>query len=183
MHSLIALFLLMVQPQTSVVRGKVLDSRTLEPIAQATVSIRDRNIETRTTGTGDFTLPELEAGEVELYVTTVGYALVRRKLELTASTSLDLEVLLGPEIIRRTDEITVTENAFVAPEPGSVSDHTLTQADMRNLTSVLIDDPLRSVQALPGVTTGDDFYAQFAGRRLPLDRLCSGRHVDPRAVL
>jgi len=35
---------------------------------------------------------------------------------------------------------------------------------MRNLTSVLIDDPLRSVQSLPGVTTGDDFYAQFSAR-------------------
>src|SRR5262249_20853688 len=49
-------------------------------------------------------------------------------------------------------------------EPTSVSEHTLTQADMRNLTSVLIDDPLRSVQTLPGVTTGDDFSAQFSAR-------------------
>ena len=48
----------------------------------------------------------------------------------------------------------------MSPEPASVSDHTLSQADLRNLTSVLIDDPLRSVQSLPGVTTGDDFYAE-----------------------
>jgi outer membrane receptor protein involved in Fe transport len=75
-----------------------------------------------------------------------------------------LEILLGPEVLRRTDDITVTENLFVAPEPTAVSDHLLTQADMRNLTSVLFDDPLRSIQSVPGVTTGDDFYAQFSAR-------------------
>src|SRR5262249_29864370 len=139
-------------------------SRTLEPIEKATVSIRDRKIETRTTATGEFELPEIGPGEIELYVTTVGYALVRKKLQLTAGTPIEVEILLGPEVLRRTDEITVTEKPFVAAEAVGVSDHSLTQADMRNLASVLIDDPLRSVQTLPGVTTGDDFYAQFSAR-------------------
>jgi hypothetical protein len=164
MQNLLILFVLMCAPQTAAIRGKVLDSRTLEPIAKATVSIRDRKIETRTGANGEFALPDVSPGEVELYVTTVGYALVRKKLEVTPSTPVEVEILLGPDVLRRTDEITVTEKSFVAPEPAAVSDHTLTQADMRNLASVLIDDPLRSVQALPGVTTGDDFYAQFSAR-------------------
>ena len=36
--------------------------------------------------------------------------------------------------------------------------------ELRNLASVLADDPLRSVQSLPGVAAGDDFYASFASR-------------------
>jgi hypothetical protein len=160
---LLSLLLLMIQPQAPAIRGRVVDSRTMEPIAQALVSIRDRKIETRTSDNGEFVLSEMAPGEVELYVTTVGYALVRRKLEIVGAP-IDVEVLLGPEIVRRTDEITVTETPFVPPEPAAVSDHTLTQADMRNLSSVLIDDPLRSVQALPGVTTSDDFFAQFSAR-------------------
>ena len=150
--------------QSVKIHGKVLDSRTSEPIAKATVSIRDRKIETRTDASGEFDLAGVGPGEIELYVTTVGYALIRKKLEVSPSTPVELEILLGPEVLRRTDEVTVTESAFVAPEPASVSDHVLTQADMRNLTSVLIDDPLRSIQSLPGVTTGDDFYAQFSAR-------------------
>lgn len=153
-----------VHAQTARLHGKVLDSRTGEPIAKATVSIRERKIETRTSGAGEFELNDVEPGEIELHVATVGYSLVRKKLDVSPSTPIELEILLGPEVLRRTDEITVTEKPFVTPEPATVSDHTLTQSDMKNLTSVLIDDPLRSVQALPGVTTGDDFFAQFSAR-------------------
>jgi len=106
---LLILFLLIAPPQTSAIRGRVLDSRTLEPIEKATVSIRDHRIETRTGANGEFELPALPAGEVELYVTTVGYALVRKKLELNPPTPLEVEVLLGPDVLRRTDEITLTE--------------------------------------------------------------------------
>jgi Carboxypeptidase regulatory-like domain/TonB-dependent Receptor Plug Domain len=163
-QNLLLFLVLITSPQTASVRGRVLDSRTLEPIEKATVSIRDRRIETRTTANGEFELSEVPPGEIELYVTTVGYALIRKKLDVALSTPVEVEILLGPDVIRRTDEITVTEKPFVSPEPAAVSDHLLTQADMRNLASVLIDDPLRSVQALPGVTTGDDFYAQFSAR-------------------
>jgi hypothetical protein len=52
----------------------------------------------------------------------------------------------------------------VPPIPSALSDHTLNESELKNLTSVLIDDPLRSVQALPGVTTGDDFTADFSAR-------------------
>jgi len=158
------LFSINAQGQAVRIHGKVLDSRTSEPIEKATVSIRDRKFETRTSSSGEFELAEVAPGEIEIYVTTVGYALVRRKIEVLPSIPVELEILLGPDVIRRTDEVTVMEKPFVAPEPASVSDYTLTQADMRNLTSVLIDDPLRSVQSLPGVTTGDDFYAQFSAR-------------------
>src|SRR5712691_1991376 len=131
------LFALNGHAQEATLRGKVVDSRTGEPIAKATVSIRDQKIETRTADNGEFELTGVAPGEIELYVTTVGYALVRKKIDISASEPLELEVLLGPEVIRRTDEITVTEKPFVPPEPASVSDHTLTQADMINLTSVL----------------------------------------------
>ena len=152
------------QAQTTNPHGKVVDSRTGEPIAKATVSIRERKIETRTNDNGEFELTEVAPGEIEVYVTTVGYSLVRKKIEVAAGTPVELEILLGPEILRRTDEVTVTERVFVETEPAAVSDHTLTQAEMKNLSSVLVDDPLRSVQALPGVTAGDDFFAQFSAR-------------------
>jgi hypothetical protein len=150
--------------QVTQIHGRVLDSRTTEPLAKATVAIRERKIETQTAGNGEFLLQDVVPGEIELDVTTVGYALVRTKITVLPATPVELEILLGPGVLRRTDEVTVAERAFATPEPAAVSDHVLSQADIRNLTSVLIDDPLRSVQSLPGVTTGDDFYAQFSAR-------------------
>ena len=150
--------------QTSRFHGRVLDSRTNEPIAKALVSIRDRRIETTTNDKGEFEIAEVPAGEVELYVTTVGYSLVRKKIDVTAGIPVEIEILLGPDVLRRSDEVTVTAEPFVTPIPSTISDHSLTESELKNLTSVLIDDPLRSVQALPGVTAGDDFIAEFSAR-------------------
>jgi hypothetical protein len=144
--------------------GKVRDSRTNEPIAKALVSIRDLKIETTTDENGEFEIADVPPGEVELYVTTVGYSLIRRKIAVQPETPVEIEIFLGPDVLRRSDEVTVTASPFVTPEPSTISDHTLTESELKNLTSVLIDDPLRSVQALPGVTTGDDFVADFSVR-------------------
>src|SRR4051812_8931537 len=74
--------------------GKVLDSRTNEPIAKALVSIRDRKIETTTNDNGEFEIAEVAPGEIELYVTTVGYSLIRKKIEVSAGTPVEIEILL-----------------------------------------------------------------------------------------
>ncbi len=36
--------------------------------------------------------------------------------------------------------------------------------ELRNLASVLADDPLRAVQSMPGVASNDDFRAQVSIR-------------------
>ena len=131
--------------------GTVRDSRTNEPIAKALVSIRDLKIQATTDNSGEFEIADVPPGEVELYVTTVGYTLIRRKIAVQPGTPVEIEIFLGPDVLRRSDEVTVTAAPFVTPEPSTISDHTLTESELKNLTSVLVDDPLRSVQTLPGV--------------------------------
>ena len=63
--------------------GTVRDSRTNEPIAKALVSIRDLKIETTTDENGDFEIADVPPGDVELYVTTVGYTEVSVWYELS----------------------------------------------------------------------------------------------------
>jgi len=70
--------------------GRVLDSRTGEPVAKATVALRELNIETRTNDNGEFELADVPAGEIDLQVTTVGYGLVRRKLHV-ADAPIELD--------------------------------------------------------------------------------------------
>ena len=48
--------------------------------------------------------------------------------------------------------------------------------DAKNLASVLADDPLRSVQSLPGVSSNNDFDARFSLRGADFDRI--GLYLD-----
>src|SRR5207248_5869221 len=48
--------------------------------------------------------------------------------------------------------------------------------NVKNLSSVLVDDPLRAVQALPGVSSNDDFEARFSLRGADFTRI--GVYLD-----
>src|SRR5262249_60939045 len=51
-----------------------------------------------------------------------------------------------------------------APPDPVPSASVLGSAEMQNLRGVLADDPLRAVQVLPGVATGDDLRSEFTVR-------------------
>jgi hypothetical protein len=146
------------------IRGRVVDAATGEALAKALVFIRELNIQTETNETGEFELSNVPAREIELYISTVGYGLVKRRITINDGVTTEVEVLLGQEALRRTDEVTVTADVFEPIEPDAVSEHSLNNTEIKNLAGVLVDDPLRAVQTLPGVATGDDFNAQFALR-------------------
>jgi hypothetical protein len=86
-----SLFLL----QDVVIRGQVLDGRTREPIAKALVSVRDLKLEAVTDQNGRFEMSGLPAGEIELYVTTVGYGLIKRKIEVQSGVETEIEFSLA----------------------------------------------------------------------------------------
>lgn len=144
------------------IRGLVLDAVTREPIRKALVSVRALSIETVTDDDGRFLLQRVPPGRAEIYVSTVGYGLLKRPISVP-SEGLDLEILLGQESAKPYTT-TVTASVFEGTEANTPSEHTLNNTELKNLANVLVDDPLRSVQALPGVTSNDDFYAQFAAR-------------------
>jgi hypothetical protein len=147
-----------------VLHGKIRDARSGEPIAKALVSIRESRQETVTDEAGLFSLRTSSVGEIELYVSTVGYGLVRKKILLESGGDVEVDILLGPEAITRTDEITVNAAVFEPIETGAATERTLNHTELKNLAGVIVDDPLRAVQGLPGVSAGDDFSAEFAVR-------------------
>ena len=150
-------------PPLVTLRGRVVDAQTGEPIAKALVSIRDRKVEAVTDASGRFSLAGLPPGDTEITVATVGYGLARR----TARASPDmgeLEIRLGQDALKRSEEVAVIAAAFEPSDPAAPTEQQLEGTELRNLANVLTDDPLRSVQSLPGITTGDDFGATFATR-------------------
>jgi hypothetical protein len=144
-------------------QGVVADAKTGEPIAKALVSVRDQHVSVFTDGQGHFVLGGLPAGPAQLYVSTVGYGLLKREV-VVAEDAPPLDLRLGQEAIQRSEEVTVVTSPFERAESGAASEHALDNNELKNLAGVVADDALRSVQSLPGVTTGDDYNAIFAVR-------------------
>jgi Carboxypeptidase regulatory-like domain/TonB-dependent Receptor Plug Domain len=144
-------------------RGRVVDAQTGEPIAKALVSIRDRKVEAVTDAGGRFSLAGLPPGDAEITVATVGYGLARRTVRASADMR-ELEIRLGQDALKRSEEVAVIAAPFEPSDPAAPTEQQLEGTELRNLANVLTDDPLRSVQSLPGITTGDDFGATFATR-------------------
>jgi hypothetical protein len=169
------LFLAVLTPDGSPagVEGRVVDAKTGEPIAKAVVAVRDHQRETVTDAAGRFRLAELPAGSVELVVTTVGYGLDRRTVAVGGP---EVEIRLTQEALRRTEEVAVTTAPFDPPDLAAPAAQILEGTELKNLAQVLVDDPLRSVQALPGVVASDEFEATFAVRGMGFANV--GLYID-----
>jgi hypothetical protein len=162
--------------QAAEIRGTVVDARGGEPLARVDVLLTGTTHRTLTDPAGKFTLTGVPAGEYTLNVTTVGYRLGKKSFQLAAQEVKEFEVILSPDTFRHTEKVEVKEDPFEPARMDSPSQLTLAGNDMKNLASVLADDPLRAVQSLPGVASNDDFDARFSLRGADYSRL--GLYVD-----
>jgi hypothetical protein len=156
--------------QAQQVSGRVFDGITHEPLARVKVAAGEA--QTSTGGDGSFTLG-VGAGSHTLQVSTVGYRPVREPFALAADESKVFEVALFPDTLRREESISVSAGPFVEPTPSSLS---ISGIELKNLASVMADDPMRSVQGLPGVTSSNDFQSQIALRGAGFERI--GMYLD-----
>jgi hypothetical protein len=144
------------------VRGRVIDAATGEPIVKVQVSVIDSERSVTTGEGGVFVLADLPSGETELYVTTIGYGLVKKKVWL--KEDIDLEIALSPEAAPLQSQVTVTAGPFVESEPNLASEYSLNKTELQKLSTILVSDPIRAAQALPGVSGNDDFRSEFSLR-------------------
>ncbi len=156
-------------------RGRVVDAQTGEAIAKAAVTLPQLKMEAKTDAAGRFALDGLPAADLEVVVTTIGYGVTRRTVR-ASETAGEIEIRVGQEALKRSEEVVVEAPPFDPPDVAAPAAHNLRGVELRNLAGVLTDDPLRSVQSLPGVTTGDDFYASFAMRGSGFDTV--GFYLD-----
>jgi len=161
--------------QGAEVRGTVADARGGERLARVRIRLQPAApaarpeaaaaaVEATTGPNGEFALGEVPAGEYELLVSTVGYRFFHQKLTLQAGDRLEMEIALSPEAFTQRERVEVRERVFEVPEALAPIQQTLSHSEVKNLGSVLADDPLRAVQAMPGVSVGDDFEARFSLR-------------------
>jgi hypothetical protein len=162
--------------QNGVITGTVVDARGGEALANVAVQLSADGPRTVSDATGHFRLEGVAAADYVLSVSTVGYHVVKQAFHLGAGESREFEVVLSPDNLGRTDTVDVTSGPFDTAREDSPSSLVLAGNDVRNLASVLADDPLRAVQSLPGVTSNNDFDARFSLRGADYNRV--GLYMD-----
>lgn len=160
---------------TQGVEGRVVDARTGAGLAKVSViaekGAEAGRAETLTDAEGKFALTGLFPGPQRLYVSVVGYILVQRDVDVPAGQTLTLTIPLTEGTGTYTETVTVASDVFRTSEAGVASQQVLGSADIQNLRGVLADDPLRAVQVLPGVATGDDLRSEFSVRGSDFSRM------------
>jgi hypothetical protein len=149
-------------PPAADVKGIVVDARTGTPLPRVLVSV-EGGPSAQTGQDGVFSLSDISPGDVRLTASAVGYGLAHRTVHLSPGQTLDLTIPLSEGTAAYRETVTVSADRFERPEPVP-SQQTLASAEIQNLRGVLTDDPLRAVQVLPGVATGDDFKSEFSVR-------------------
>jgi hypothetical protein len=153
------------------IAGRVLDAQTGEPVAGAAIVI-----DGRTAGAagadGTFSVPAGLTRRVDVLVTAVGYAFATRRVDVTAAGADLGDVRLNRESAVVTERVEVRGGQTLEGAPT----RTLTKVDLQTLSMVIVDDPLRSVHALPGVAANNDLKAEFSLRGAAFDQV--GVYVD-----
>ena len=152
------------EPGVGVVQGHIVDARTGAPLGKVLVLVEDGGPSTQTDSAGAFRLFGVTPGQHRLYVSIVGYILVRRDIEVRPGAALDLTIPLSEGTGTYSETVTVSADRFRPAEAAVASQQVLGSADIQNLRGVLADDPLRAVQVLPGVASGDDLRSEFSVR-------------------
>ena len=128
--------------EAAVIQGLVLDASTREGIGR--VAIRGCSpSESVTYRNGRFRL-EVSVTECIIQIAAVGYRPVSVKLtDLIENATTKIDVAMHPDTLRRSDSVDVAAPPFAGEEGTAVA---LAGNELRNLGSVLADDPLRAVQ-------------------------------------
>jgi hypothetical protein len=164
------------QSQTGGINGTVVDAHGGETLASVEILLNSYVTRTLTDSTGHFHLEGLAAGDYVLNFSTVGYHLAKRTVHVEAGGVTDLNVVLSPETLRQSIAVEAQSDPFEPARADNQGALVLGGTDMKNLGSVIADDPLRSVQSLPGVSSNNDFDARFSLRGADFSRI--GLYLD-----
>lgn len=156
------------------IHGSVVDARTGQPVP-AQVRVSPSGYRFACDSAGRFSIPDLHADEYRLEISAAGYETIATTFHAERGVFKNVSVALSQRDDLHRDSVLVKSD-LLSSDAASNGKFTLANSDMRNLSTVIADDPFRAVQALPGVTSNDDFQARFSLRGADFSRI--GIYVD-----
>src|SRR5262245_65405357 len=94
------------QPVTNAsLHGRVIDARSGEPVAKVRINVIGSSQNVTTDEDGAFALQNLPPGEFSLYVTSVGYGLVKKTITIKAGENTELEIAMNQEAEKLAEEV------------------------------------------------------------------------------
>jgi hypothetical protein len=146
------------------VTGQVVDATSGIGLSGVRVQIVGQTATALTDAEGRFALDGVPAGRHGLTVSVVGYVLARRDIEVGEGGSIAVVIPLAEGTGTYTERVEVTGDLFRQAEQAVAAQQVLGSADLQNLRGLVLDDPVRAMQVLPGVAATDDLYADFSVR-------------------
>jgi TonB-linked SusC/RagA family outer membrane protein len=149
-----------------VVTGRVTDTQSGNPIAQARVTVVGTNHSATTGNDGSYTLRNVAAGPVTLRVLRVGYTEVRSQVTVSASgTTADIRMTAVPVAMAA-----IVTTATGQQRPVEVG-NSIAQLDASKLVQTravsqvtdLMNSKMAGVQILPGTQTGNGSRVRIRG--------------------
>lgn len=146
-----------VQDENNIIRGKVIDGQTAEPLAFANIAFYNSDLGTFSDNEGNFSIKNLHHAD-SLLISYVGYKSLVIKLDSNYYDTQHIYSLLPISIFLQ--EVTVyshTSNGFNSFDIEALS---IQSEKLRNISAGM-PDILRSIQALPGIAVNNEFKADF----------------------
>jgi TonB dependent receptor/Carboxypeptidase regulatory-like domain len=153
------------------IEGRVVHVLTRAPLPDVTVRVEGITPEVRTDATGRFVVQHVDPGARTIHASTNGFLVVTRVVQVTSGTKATVTLALSPAVSTYSEHVTVSGSRPRWRDRGVASELTLERGEFVPSGGVA-DDPIRTVQALPGVSVADDFYSEFTVRGSPF------RHVE-----
>lgn len=145
------------QPTEKVIKGKVIDAQTFEPLPLANIVFKDSEIGTTTDLKGKFIISN-SINASEMIISFIGYKSLTVDLNSVPYDSENLFMLLPTSILLQ--EVTVYSNTNRNIDITEISSLSMQSQRIREISAGM-PDILRSVQALPGIAVNNEFKADF----------------------
>ena len=147
---------LFAQPITASINGFIRDDASGEPISYANVFLSNSLLGAASNSDGYFVISEIPLGLYELNATMIGYAVFKKKVDLSLGESIRLEIRLKEEVIKGT-EVLVTAERQKFQRSMESSQIALDLREINSAPAFVEPDVFRTLQMLPGVQTTSDF--------------------------
>lgn len=168
LSSLVLLCSLSLSAQKSTIKGTVVDSKTKETLAGATLLVKGSKTAAKTNINGEFNIPGLKAGSLHLVISMVGYSSKDSTIEISSDQTQSIKFELA-ENQTQLKELVVT--GVVNPRSALESSVAVTTLKPKAIQALGSTNTAEVFKSLPGIhseSTGGEGNANISVRGVPI---------------